>query len=276
MFIMDEKIYLRISELVKNQQQAAVATIVNATDGTPRKIGTKILVMEDGSIIGTVGGGLLEKQIIDESLKVIQSGEPVHLNKDLSKAPGGIGAVCGGQISIFIEPVINKTKMYIFGAGHVGKAIAEMAQYMDFSLNIVDSRPEWANKENYPMDCKFWTDDEFKTAEEIPTDKNTIIIILTRSWKMDEGIFKRVLRKEHEYIGVIGSGKKILTHYENFEKEGFTKEDYARVYAPIGLPIGAYSPHEIAVSILGEIIAIRKGVRNNLPFLKDRQDNKGE
>ena len=160
--------------------------------------------------------------------------------------------------------------MYIFGAGHVGKAIAEMAQYMDFSLNIIDSRTEWANTENYPMDCKLWTDEEFKTAEEIPTDKNTIIIILTRSWKMDEGIFKRMLKKDHQYIGVIGSWKKIQTHYENFAKEGFKKEDYSNVYAPIGLPIGAYSPHEIAVSILGEIIALQKSVRNELPFLRNR------
>jgi xanthine dehydrogenase accessory factor len=269
---MDEKIYLRIGELLKLQQQAAVATIVNATDGTPRKIGTKMLVQADGSITGTVGGGLFEKQIIEESLKVIKSGEPVYLNKDLSKAPGGIGAVCGGQISIFIEPIIKKSKMYIFGAGHVGKAIAEMAQYMDFSLNIADSRTEWANTGNYPMECVLWTDDEFKTAEEIPTDKNTIIIILTRSWKMDEGILKRILRKEHQYIGVIGSGKKILTHHENLEKEGFTEEDYSKVYAPIGLPIGAYSPHEIAVSILGEIIALQKGVRENLPFLRDKRE----
>jgi xanthine dehydrogenase accessory factor len=266
---MDEKIYFQIGELLKNQQQAALATIVNATDGTPRKLGAKMLVMQDGSILGTVGGGLFEKQVIDESINVIKSGEPVNLNKDLSTAPGGIGAVCGGQISVFIEPIIKKTKMFIFGAGHVGKAIAEVAQYLDFSLNILDSRPEWANSQNYPMECRLWTNDEFEAAENLPTDKNSFIIILTRSWKLDEGIFKRVLRKEHRYIGVIGSKKKIQTHYDNFAGEGFKEEDFAKVYAPIGLPMGAYSPHEIAISILGEIIAVRKGVREHLPSLKD-------
>jgi xanthine dehydrogenase accessory factor len=270
---LDENIYIKINELLKQQTQAAIATIVNATEGTPRKLGAKMLVMSDSSILGTVGGGLFEKQIIDEGLKVIETGEPLILNKDLSIAPGGIGAVCGGQISIFIEPIIKKSKMFIFGAGHVGKAIAELAQHMDFSLNVIDERTDWANKENYPMDICLWTGNEFDSAEQIPSDSKSFIIILTRSWKLDEGILKRVLRKEHAYIGVIGSKKKIKTHYDNLTTEGFKDEDFNKVYAPIGLPMGAYSPHEIAVSILGEIIAVQKGVRETLPFIGGKMGN---
>ncbi|MCE1247864.1 MAG: XdhC/CoxI family protein [Firmicutes bacterium] len=264
---MDALIYKRVNELIAENRQAVVTTIINATPGTPRKIGAKMLVMDDGSILGTVGGGMFEKKVIDEAVKLIKTGEPAIINEDLSPSPGGLGAVCGGAITIFLEPIIKTSKMFIFGAGHVGKAIAEMAQYLDFSLHIVDDRPEWANKENYPMNCTLWTGNMFESAESIPADKNSVIIILTRSWKLDEGILRRVLKKEYQYLGVIGSSNKIKTHKDNLAAEGFTEEDYSKVYAPIGLPIGAYSPHEIAVSILGEIIAVMKGKRQDLPSL---------
>lgn len=262
---MDYLIYKRINELLEKNQQAVIATIVNATEGTPRKIGAKMLVESDGSIMGTIGGGGFEKQVMDEALKVCKTGKTLLLNKDLSPETGEVGAVCGGQVAIFLEPIIQNSNLYIFGAGHVGKAIAEMAQYLDFTLNIIDDRPEWLNNEKYPMPCRLWSGNMFKNAEEIPLDDKSCIIILTRSWKLDEGILKRLLRREYAYLGVIGSNKKIETHWENLSKEGFTQEEFDRIYAPIGIPIGAYSPHEIAVSILGEIIAVMKGKRESLP-----------
>ncbi len=262
---MDEKIYQKISQLIDTRQQGVLATMVSSTPGTPRKIGTKMLVMADGTIVGTIGGGKFEKDIIDKALEVINSGEPVMINEDLSTSPGGMGAVCGGQVSIFLEPVLKRVPLYIFGAGHVGKAIAEMAQYMEFFINVVDDRPQWANSENYPMDCRLWTGNMLESAENIPLEDNALVIILTRSWKMDEGILRRLIRRPYGYLGVIGSKNKLQTHYDNLIKEGFTREDFSRVYSPIGIPIGAYSPHEIAVSILAEIIAIEKGVRHQLP-----------
>lgn len=262
---MESDVYLKIAELLQKQEQAVVVTIVNATPGTPRKIGAKMLVMKDGSIIGTVGGGLFEKQIIDMALKVADSGEPRMINRDLSVAPGGIGAVCGGEVSIFLDPIIKTSRLFIFGGGHVGKAIAEMAQFMEFAINIIDDRPEWANRENYPMNSRLWVMDMIEAAEQIPVDANSCIVILTRSWKIDEAILKRLIRKDYTYLGIIGSKSKQNTHVENLLKEGFTEEDFKRIYAPIGLPIGAYAPHEIAVSILGEIIAVMKGKRAELP-----------
>jgi xanthine dehydrogenase accessory factor len=157
--------------------------------------------------------------------------------------------------------------MFIFGGGHVGKAIAQMAQYLEFSLHVIDDRKEWANKDNYPMDCRLWTDDMFTSAESIPLDKNSYVIILSRSWKLDEGILKKVIKRDYKYLGIIGSKNKIKTHLDNLVKEGFSPEDFSRVYAPIGIPIGAYSPHEIAVSILAEIIAVERGAREGLPKL---------
>ena len=259
------QIYQKINQLIEKGEQAVLTTIVNATEGTPRKLGAKMLVLSDGSIIGTIGGGLFEKQVIDRALEVCKTGEPFLLNSDLSASSSGIGAVCGGQISIFMEPVLKSCKLFIFGGGHVGKAIAEMAQFLDFNLHIIDDRPEWANKENYPMDCILWTGNMLESAENIPTDKNSFIIVLTRSWKFDEGIMRRLLKKDYTYMGVIGSKNKISTHISAMKKDGFEDEDFNRMFAPIGLPIGAYSPHEIAVSILGEIIAVQKGKRGDLP-----------
>jgi len=265
---MEEKIYHKIDELLNRREQAAVVTIVNATPGTPRKVGAKMLVLPDGSITGTIGGGGLEKQLIEAAVKVCVDGTPVLINKDLSAATGEIGAVCGGQIAVFIEPILKTSLLYIFGAGHVGKAIADFARHLEFSVNVIDDRPEWANRENYPEPCRLWTGDVFKLADDIKTDDNTYIIILTRSWKMDESVLKRVLRKKHAYIGVIGSKNKIKTHFENLVALGFKNDDFKNVYAPVGIPIGAYSPHEIAISILAEIIAVQKGKRGSLPFLE--------
>ncbi|MCD4784042.1 MAG: XdhC/CoxI family protein [Candidatus Eremiobacteraeota bacterium] len=261
---MDSKIYAKINEMISLQKQAILTTLVNATEGTPRKLGAKMLVMSDGSILGTIGGGMFEKQVIDEALKVCETGVPVLLNKDLSVSESEVGAVCGGQVSIFLEPIIKTSKLFILGGGHVGKAIAEIAQYLDFSINVIDDRPEWANRDNYPMECKLWTEDMLKSAEEIPVDKDSYIIILTRSWKLDEGIFKRLIKKDYAYLGIIGSKNKIKIHRDNLFAEGYTEDDFKKVYGPIGLPIGAYSPHEIAISILAEIIAVMKGKRDKL------------
>lgn len=266
---MNDVIYAQINRLLKEQKQAALAIIVSATPGTPRKVGAKMLIHPDGSIVGTIGGGKFEKQIIDEAVKVCSLGEAVMLNEDLSSGPQGLGAVCGGQVSIFIEPILKKPKMFIFGAGHVGKAIAQMAQHLDFALNVIDDRKEWANKDNYPMECILWTDDLKTVLEEIPLDKNSYVIILTRSWKMDEFILKSLLKREYKYLGIIGSKKKLKTHYDNLIDEGFQRGDFNRTYSPIGIPIGAYSPHEIAVSILAEVIAVEKGVRDQLPGWKN-------
>jgi len=265
---MERKIYGRINSLLENGRQAALVTIVNATKGTPRKIGTKMLVEPDGSILGTVGGGGFEKQLINEAVEVCKKGEPVILNRDLNVSPGGVGAVCGGQVSIFIDPILKSSKMFIFGAGHVGKAIAELAGFLDFRINVIDSRTEWANEENYPG-CKLWTGNEVETAKTLKIDKNSYVIILTRSWKLDEEILKALIKKEYAYLGLIGSDNKIRTHREHLMNEGFEESDFSRIYAPIGIPIGAYSPHEIAISILAEIIAVKKQVRDQLPGWKE-------
>jgi len=261
---MDSKIYTKINEMISQQKQAVLATLVNTTSGTPRKLGAKMLVMSDGSILGTVGGGMFEKQIIDEALRVCKTGEAILLNKDLSASESNLEAVCGGQVSIFLDPILKTSKLFIFGGGHVGKAIAEIAQYMDFSINIVDDRVEWANRENYPMECILWTGDMIKSAEEIPVDKSSYIVILTRSWKLDEEILKKLIKKDFTYLGIIGSKNKIKTHRDNLINAGYTEDDFSRIYSPIGLPIGGYSPHEIAISILAEIVAVMNGKRDNL------------
>ncbi|MFP4497405.1 MAG: XdhC family protein [Vulcanimicrobiota bacterium] len=262
---MEEKIYFKIAELLREQKQAAVATVVRATPGTPRKIGAKMLVLPDGSIIGTIGGGGFEKKVIEEGRKVCRTSEPMMINEDMNPETGGLGAVCGGQVALYLEPILKKSRLFIFGAGHVGKAIAELAQYLDFNINIIDERKEWANLKNYPMPCKLWTDSNIQAARNIPLDKDSFIVILTYSWQLDESILKELIKKDYTYLGVIGSRNKIKTLYDNLVSEGFKHEDFSRVYAPIGLPIGAYSPHEIAVSILGEIIAVQKEVRHKLP-----------
>lgn len=245
------KIYNKISEILKSNTKTALCTIISTVGSTPLKAGAKMIVFEDGSIFGTIGGGHLEEATIKNALVVIKNKEPKLFKHEL-KAQHEM--CCGGSLEIFIEPIMQKKKMYLFGAGHVGKAIVKHSLDLDFDITVIDSREGIFNE---------WTFDgvEKITApftQVLPTlsyDNNTFIIITTFDHAIDREVLAFCMKQPHFYLGMIGSKTKVARTYEMFQSEGIaTKEELEKVDMPLGIDINAETADEIAISIIAKLI----------------------
>lgn len=256
---MEKDIYQKITNLLHEGKEAALVTVISVTGSTPRKSGSKMLVMRDGQIYGTVGGGKLESLSIEEAKKVMDEGVPKVASFKLTPDKDGIGAVCGGSMEVFIEPVLKAEKIFIFGAGHVGNALSKMARVLELQIHVWDDRAEYASAQNYPEAYKVWNENIDEALSKMPLDERSYIVLINRSWMLDEEILGKILEKKLAYIGLIGSKRKIATHFQNLKARGFSDGQLSRVHAPIGIDIGAYTPAEIAVSILAEIVAVQNG-----------------
>lgn len=254
---MYHEIYREIVRLSEVGEDAAVATIISVDGSTPREEGAKMLIRDDGRTLGTVGGGGVEKQVIQESLKVIKSGKAMKLVYRLNPQ-GELGMICGGDTEVFIEPITGAARLFIFGAGHIGVPLSRMATLTDFRTVIIDDRPEYATPVRFPEAAEIIVSD-FQTAfDKIKISAGSFIVIITHGHHGDEAVLENALKTPAKYIGMIGSKSKNEAVFGHLKAKGFTQDDLSRVHAPIGLAIRAQTPEEIAVSILGEMIQIRR------------------
>ncbi|MFW5724919.1 MAG: XdhC family protein [Bacteroidota bacterium] len=247
-------IYFQIPTFLSRHKAAALCIVTDTEGSTPRKIGSKMLVAPDGTILGTVGGGAIEQQVIDEAREVIRTHKPIkkffHLEEDLRMQ-------CGGSVEVYIEPLGVKARLYIFGAGHVGKALARFAQKLDFSVTLLDFRPVTFSEEE-KQSGRFIFGDYFESLETLDYDQNTYITIMTPSHEHDFELLKTLGKKTFAYLGMIGSKRKVARAKEELiGKEIFTEEEFNRFDTPMGLPMLAETPEEIAISILGKLIDVR-------------------
>jgi len=250
-------IYREIVRLAELGEDAAVATVISVEGSTPREEGAKMLVYDNGSILGTVGGGNVEKRVIQEALGVIKTGKATKLAYRLNPN-GELGMLCGGDTEVFIEPITGAPRLFIFGAGHICIPLARMAILTDFKVIVIDDRPEFATTERFPEASEVIVSD-FKTAfDKIVVSSGSFIVIVTHGHAGDEVVLENALKTPAKYIGMIGSKSKNAAVFSHLQIKGFTTDDISRVHAPIGLPIRAQTPEEIAVSILGEMIQIRR------------------
>jgi len=251
--------YEEILEIKSAGRKAAVATIVGTKGSTPREVGAKMLIHEDGKILGTIGGGCMEAEVWQEAMKVIAGDKPKTIHFDLTgRAAEESGMICGGVMDIYIEPIVPTPRVFIFGGGHISLFVSKMSTMVGFQVVVIDDRPQFANQERFP-------EAEEVIAEEFPfvlpklqVNRSTYLVIVTRGHAYDQEVLEWALSKEVKYIGMIGSRKKIQTVYNNLKEKGFTPDQLQRVHAPIGLDIGALTPEEIAVSILAEMIKVRR------------------
>lgn len=241
--------------LANERQEVAVATITKASGSAPRGVGTKMGVLKDGSIIGTIGGGALEKHIIDLSLEALETGESKSHSLNLSDKE--IKMICGGAVDVFIDVYKNRSKLMIFGGGHVGYAIYKQALLLDFDIDIFDDREEFANKERFPEANEIFTEDLDEIFQDYKVDDNTYVIIVTRGHSHDEKALEKVVNSNAKYVGSMGSKKKILEMMKSLKEKGYSQENLQKVYAPVGLDIASEKPAEIAVSIMGEILMVK-------------------
>jgi len=243
-------------------QRGALATIVHTNGSIPSYESSRMLVREDGSMAGTIGGGCVEAEVWAAAKEVMQKEAPrkmvFHLNNEASYDNG---LICGGTLEVFVEPILPQPVLYLFGGGHVSMAVAKAAHAAGFGIAVVDDREAFANKERFPMAQDVFTSYE-DAFEKIRPNPATYLVIVTRGHKEDMRVLAWAVRTQARYVGMIGSKRKVMSVYKALENEGYKPEEFERVYAPMGLDIGALSPEEIAVSITAELVAIRRNAAN--------------
>lgn len=239
-----------------SNQKAAYCVIVRTKGSTPRKVGAKMIVFEDGSINGSIGGGNLEKKVIENALDQIKKQEPQLFKHDLLHQHN---MCCGGSVEIYIEPLKKMNRLYIFGAGHTGSALAYFASELNFDIFIIDDRKQYLEEINNDKINKLNIEYK-KVLPSLPFDENTYIAIMTYDHSMDRDILAFCIKKPHAYLGLIGSKRKItLTKKAFIEGQIATKEELEKVDMPMGIDINAESPEEIAISLLAKLISIKNG-----------------
>jgi len=253
-------IYEAILETRKVGGKAALATIVSQKGSTPAPLGSKYLVREDGSTVGTIGGGCVEAEVWEEAKKVIREGEAKMASFKLTEQrdEDGVmeidGLICGGTIEVFIEPIISYPTVHIFGAGHVSLPLARMSKMIGFRVVVIDDREIYANRERFPDADEVVVSEFKKYFEKFDPDESSYIVIVTRGHRHDGTVLGWACRTEARYVGLMGSRAKKNIIYNELRSKGIPDEDLNRVSSPIGLEIGSKTPQEIAVSILAEMI----------------------
>ena len=242
------------------RQVFAVVTVAATTGSVPRAAGSKMFVYADGKTSGTIGGGKFESLVIAEAQAAIQKKKPLLKTYPLREGESdSFGAICGGEVTVFIEPQITGESLYLIGAGHCAHAIAKLAAECGLFVTVVDDRGDLLAdlppavtgiSEAAPADfvaSRSWRNDE-------------ALVMVSRNHEIDcEALAAAVEQSEAGYVGMIGSRRKVLDVFDRLRKRGVSEEKLSRVYAPLGLDIGADSPAEIAVSCVAEILAVLRG-----------------
>jgi xanthine dehydrogenase accessory factor len=261
-------IYEEIVKLQRDGRRGAVATIVNARGSIPSFQSAKMLIRDDGSIAGTIGGGCVEAEVWQAAREVISGEKPRTLRFDLNQDPKyDTGLVCGGTLEIFIEPVLPTPLLYIFGAGHVAIELFKAARNAGFDCIVADDREAYANAERFPDALEIIAKDYDLALSQLTPGESSYIVIATRGHRDDMRILRWAVQTQARYIGMVGSKRKAITVYRELVREGLNTELFDRVHSPVGLDIGAITPEEIAVAIVAELIAIRRRVERPLPHM---------
>jgi xanthine dehydrogenase accessory factor len=261
-------IYEEIVKLRREGRRGAVATIVNVRGSVPSFETAKMLVRDDGSIVGTIGGGCVEADVWQAARQVMEEERPRTLTFNLNQNPKyDTGLVCGGTLDVFIEPVLPRALLYIFGAGHVSVSLYRVALNAGFDAIVVDDREAYANRERFPEAQQVIAEDFDQAMTKLSPTESAYIVIVTRGHRDDMRVLRWAVHTRARYVGMIGSKRKTIAIFRELEREGLAAALFERVHAPIGLDIGAITPEEIAISITAELIAVRRNVERQLPHM---------
>jgi xanthine dehydrogenase accessory factor len=252
-------IYQALADLEEKNKAGALCTVVRTAGSTPRHTTSKMLVYPDRRIIGTVGGGEMENRVIAEALQAIQDGQPRLLTYNMSDPERGDPGVCGGQVEVFVEPILPKPTLVVIGAGHVGKAVAHLAKWLGFWVAVNDDRSEFCTPEAIPDADAFFPGPMADLPRQLTLTPWTYIVLTTRGSNVDVAGLPALLDAPVAYIGVIGSRRRWATARKQMAAAGVAAEKLDRVHSPIGLELNAETPEEIAVSIMAEILMLRHG-----------------
>lgn len=255
------KVLRAAAEAIEQGRRTALVTVTSIGGSTPRTSGARMLVYDNGDIVGTVGGGTFEYRCIEQAIEAIEQRTPrtyaVHLTRDL-------GMCCGGAMEAFVEPLETQDHLVIYGGGHVGKATADVARDLGFSLTVLDERDEWANEERFPGATIHGVDPR-RRLDELPYGGNAYHLIVTHSHQLDQDLLQDLVARPVAWLGLIGSRAKLAKFFVRLRAAGIDESLLKKVSGPVGLDIGAETPEEIAVSIAAELVRVRR--RCNRPPL---------
>jgi len=251
--------YDTIIKLRSEGKSGALATIVSAKGSTPREVGAKMLILQDGKFFGSVGGGCMEAEVWQEAMRVMAEDKPktIHLDLTGKNAEEG-GMICGGIMDVYIEPISPPPRVIIFGGGHISLFLSKISSLVGFQVAVIDDRPQFANAERFPEADEVIAEEFPLVFPRLKVNRSSYLVIVTRGHAYDQEVLEWALGQEVKYIGMIGSRKKIQTVYSALKEKGIRNEQLEPVHAPIGLGIGALTPEEIAVSIVAEMIQVRR------------------
>lgn len=243
---------------------AVLVTVISAKGSVPREAGAKMIVQPGGVIHGTIGGGTVEKMVIDAALQTLKSGKSRIVKHDLDDKQGAdTGMVCGGNMEFFMEPLLGSGRLYIFGGGHIAQALSQLADLTDWSYAVIDDREEFCNVQRFPNAEELAVQHPAVFAESLLLSDKDFVVVITRGHEHDYEIVRQILRKPSAYLGMIGSKVKRREIFGRLqESDGFSEEDLQKIHSPIGLDIKAETPQEIALSIMAELVKIK----NELPI----------
>ena len=258
--------YKKLSTAIEAGNHIWQASIIETDGSTPARVGMKLAVPLSDDCFGNLGGGEMEYLVIN----TIRKEQPKSIvkwtynldeqGKMFSAAEIQTKMICGGNAEVLIEPLFSAHPLYIIGAGHCGRALAEFAVKTDFQVTVIDNRQDLLQADAFPSECKLVHNDYDSLDTIINFNSNAFIVIMTYGHVHDRQVLEYCLKKPFRYLGMIGSKKKVAETLERVKGNGFTDEDVKKVHAPIGLPIHSHTPYEIAISILGELITIKNEV----------------
>ena len=252
-------VYDELVRLRRLGQKCALATIVQVSGSIPSYESAKLLVREDGSMVGTIGGGCVEAEVWNVAREVMETEKTRHLNFSLGQdAAYDNGLICGGQLNVFVEPVIPQPRAFIFGAGHISKSLSKIASMAGFATVIVDNRESFANRERFPEADEIFAEEYEEVFPKLIINQTSYIVIVTRGHRDDMRVLRSAIDTSARYISMIGSKRKVIGVVKELEKEGVSRDSFDRIFAPMGFEIGAITPEEIAISVVAEMIAVRR------------------
>lgn len=252
----DIDLFEEIIRLSRLGSVSVLATVIESLGSSPRKVGAKMLVREDGSILGSVGGGRVEQEVIAAALAALQDDRPRTVECILTEQ---YGHVCGGSMRVYLEPTTVESRLVIIGAGHIGTALAAQARFAGYRVTVIDERREYASPCLLPEANEIINEPPAEALSRIDVNAATAIVIATPNFEQDFTAVRSALKTAAGYIGLIGSSRKKKVLSETLTREGFSADNIARVIIPAGLAIKAETPQEIAVSIIAQLIWQKRG-----------------
>ena len=271
-----KSVYREVEEALQRGEAVALVTILESSGSTPQKAGAKMVVSRDGRLRGTVGGGCVEAEILWRARQAIENRKAEIRTYDYNADEEENGLICGGNVTVFIEPILPAPRVFMVGAGHVAQPLCEIAKLAGFEVIVLDDRIKYASRDRFPHADVVEAGPISDLAAKFTYGDNAYVVIVTRGHTSDEEALRTFIQYDTAYLGLIGSVAKIEKIFGRLERDGISREKLERVHSPIGLDLGGSSPGEIAVSIVAELIAVRHQRSGKPMMYTERQEHYGK